>query len=317
MASIIRFVKNWSLPAVMLMGIAAYFVFAALPFSATTRQSAIKAVGIVQPLLLFCMLFISFCKIEPTKIRPLRWHLWIALIQCFSFVGMAIVARFTANADAVIIAQCAMLCLICPTATAAVVVTDKLGGNTLSIIAYTIIINLINAIIIPAVVPMVNPSIGINFGHSFLIIIKQIFPLLVCPFVLAWIVRAFFPQLLRIILRIRDLAFYLWMVALALAMTVTTRALIHSNISAMCFMGMLVVSLLCCCAQFAIGKRIGSVYNDRISAGQAMGQKNTVFIIWVAYTFMNPVTAVTGGLYSIWHNCINSYQLYKKRQAVH
>ncbi len=30
---------------------------------------------------------------------------------------------------------------------------------------------------------------------------------------------------------------------------------------------------------------------------------------------MNPVTAVAGGMYSIWHNLINSWQLYKKRHA--
>jgi len=79
-------------------------------------------------------------------------------------------------------------------------------------------------------------------------------------------------------------------------------------------LGILFVTLICCILQFYIGKRIGSHYNDRISAGQSLGQKNTVFIIWTAYTFMNPVTAVAGGFYSIWHNSINSYQLYKKRK---
>ncbi|MBR6287668.1 MAG: transporter, partial [Bacteroidaceae bacterium] len=65
--------------------------------------------------------------------------------------------------------------------------------------------------------------------------------------------------------------------------------------------------------QYAIGKVIGSHYGDRISAGQALGQKNTVFAIWMGYTFLSPVTAMAGGFYSIWHNIVNSYQLYKKR----
>ena len=152
-----------------------------------------------------------------------------------------------------------------------------------------------------------------NFAHSFFIIIKQVFPLLVFPFLLAWGTRLFFPRFLQMVVSIKDLAFYLWMVALALAMTVTTRAIVHSNLSAGCFVGMLVVTLVCCGLQFRLGKLIGGHYNDRISGGQAMGQKNTVFIIWVAYTFMNPVVAVAGGLYSIWHNSVNSYQLYRKR----
>jgi BASS family bile acid:Na+ symporter len=40
-----------------------------------------------------------------------------------------------------------------------------------------------------------------------------------------------------------------------------------------------------------------------------MGQKNTVFAIWLGYTFMTPETAIVGGLYSIWHNIYNSWQL--------
>lgn len=310
----IRFVKDWSLPIVMALGVIAYFLFEAVGFSANVHRFANKAVSIVQPALLFCMLFISFCKIEPTKIRPCRWHLWLALIQAMSFIVMALLMRFVKNAEASVIVECAMVCMICPTATAAVVVTDKLGGNTLTLVAYTIISNVVTALVVPTFIPFINPNIGMDFIHSFLIIIKQVFPLLVFPFLLAWATRIFFPRILKAIVSIKDLAFYLWMVALALALAVTTRALVHSHISAICFFGMMIVTLICCVLQFLLGKRIGGRYNDRISGGQAMGQKNTVFIIWVAYTFMNPITAVAGGFYSIWHNTINSYQLYKKRR---
>ena len=49
----------------------------------------------------------------------------------------------------------------------------------------------------------------------------------------------------------------------------------------------------------------------KVTAGQSLGQKNTVFAIWLAYTFMTPETAIVGGLYSIWHNIYNSWQLYR------
>ena len=49
----------------------------------------------------------------------------------------------------------------------------------------------------------------------------------------------------------------------------------------------------------------------RVTAGQSLGQKNTIFLIWLAYTFMTPETAIIGGLYSIWHNVYNSWQLRK------
>ena len=69
---------------------------------------------------------------------------------------------------------------------------------------------------------------------------------------------------------------------------------------------MALVSLVCCVLQFALGRYIG-----KVTAGQALGQKNTVFAIWMAYTFMTPETAIIGGLYSIWHNVFNSWQLYR------
>jgi BASS family bile acid:Na+ symporter len=59
---------------------------------------------------------------------------------------------------------------------------------------------------------------------------------------------------------------------------------------------------------------MGAPYNERIASGQAIGQKNTVFAIWMAYTFLTPVTAIVGGFYSIWHNIFNSYQLYQSRK---
>ena len=67
------------------------------------------------------------------------------------------------------------------------------------------------------------------------------------------------------------------------------------------------------CTNTCNKNRIGERYSDRVTAGQSFGQKNTMFLIWVAYTFMNPVTSLAGGLYSIWHNLYNSWQLYKER----
>ena len=60
--------------------------------------------------------------------------------------------------------------------------------------------------------------------------------------------------------------------------------------------------------------QIGARYNDKITAGQSLGQKNTVLAIWMGYTFFTPITSIVGGFYSIWHNVINSYQLYEKKK---
>lgn len=312
---IIRFFKDWTLPISMIIGIVSYLIYRNLHISANVSHFTTEFVHITQPLLLFFMLFLSFCKIDPSKIRLKKWHIVLASIQTCSFVLLSYFAALCKSETSQIIFECAMCCMICPTATAAIVIVDKLGGNKLTLVTYTILSNAVTSIIVPLVVPLVNPNIGLSFIHSFFIIIKQVFPLLVLPFFLAWGVRIFAPKLLSILLSVRDLAFYLWVVALALALAVTTRALINSNVSILCMLGMAGITLICCLLQFFLGKIIGTHWNDRISGGQALGQKSTVFMIWMGATFLNPVTAVAGGFYSIWHNTVNSWQLYKKRKA--
>lgn len=101
---------------------------------------------------------------------------------------------------------------------------------------------------------------------------------------------------------------------MAIAIAVTVKSIVHSHVSVGYQAGIAAVSLICCVLQFFVGKRIGGHYGDAISSGQALGQKNTVFAIWMGYTFMTPVTSIAGGFYSVWHNIFNSYQLYRKRK---
>jgi BASS family bile acid:Na+ symporter len=130
-----------------------------------------------------------------------------------------------------------------------------------------------------------------------------------------------------------DLAFYLWAVALTLAIAVTTKSIVHSNMPMYLLVWMAVISLVCCVFNFAAGRHVGSMYKPRkvtrtivspeegrrvrkVTAGQSLGQKNTVFAIWLGYTFLAPETAIIGGLYSIWHNIYNSWQLRRERKGL-
>jgi len=45
-----------------------------------------------------------------------------------------------------------------------------------------------------------------------------------------------------------------------------------------------------------------------------LGQKNTVLAIWMAVTYLNPLSSVGPGSYVVWQNIINSWQLWKKRK---
>ena len=111
------------LPIAMLVGVLSYFVYANLPFLDNTHATANRAIAIIQPFLIFCMLFLSFCKINPKRLRLRPWHGWLLLIQCGSFLLLSLPAIFCKDADTKALWESAMICMLCPTATAATVIS--------------------------------------------------------------------------------------------------------------------------------------------------------------------------------------------------
>lgn len=309
-----QFLRDWSLPIAMIGGVVMYLIYVNIPVFDGTHDVAVRIVGVMQPLLIFSMLFITFCKVRYNELKPRKWHFILLAFQLLAFAGISLfIAGFRGISPALrVLLEAAMLCLLCPTATAAAVITAKLGGSAASLITYTMLINVSIAITAPFFITLSHPVEGVSFTSSFLLIMGKVFPLLLFPLICAELLRKFIPRLHEIfVTKGRNLPFYLWLVALSLAIAMTARAIAHSNLSLSVMAGIAVVSLVCCFAQFAIGRMVAVRYGEKITGGQALGQKNTVFAIWFAYTFLTPVTAIAGGFYSLWHNIVNTRQLYK------
>ena len=342
------------LPIAMVTGASIYLLYHMMPEPVHKAGPFLAAgLSVLQPLLIFAMLFLTFCRIEPRDLKPHRWHWWLLLIQGGSFVALAfvilgLVRWFPGDHQAkIILIESAMLCMICPTAKAAAVVTRQLGGDVAVITTYVFLINLLAAVLVPLIVPMIQPVAGMSFWDAFRLILAKVFPLLITPCLAAWLVRYLLPKAHSWLLKYQDLPFYIWAVALTLAIAVTVKAIVHSTLSLKLLLMMSAVSLVCCAFQFALGRFVGAHYRPhrsparhrrhqkyqnvdnaveasrmyeveamakearKVTAGQSLGQKNTVFAIWLAYTFMTPETAIIGGLYSVWHNLYNSWQLYR------
>ncbi len=308
---ILIWMKRWALPIAMLTGAIAYFVYTGIPALDSTHKFVNRSVAILQPTLLFAMLFLTFCKVKPKELRLNRWQGWLLLLQIIAFLLLVLLALYIPHAHWRIVVESAMLCMICPTATAAAVATRKLGGNVGTLMTYTILINLAVAILLPTMLPFVHNAPEHTFVSSFLRIVGRIFPLLLGPFFLSILLRWWSPRITEKLSTYRDLPFYLWAISLSMAIAVSVRSIVHSSLSWTYLLAIATVSLIACIIQFYCGHKAGLRYNDTVSATQACGQKNTVFIIWVGYTFMTPVTSIAGGFYSIWHNLYNSWQLKK------
>ena len=322
MASVRQFFKNWALPISMASGALAYFVFVALPIPAAVHVVTYTALSqYIQPTLIFCMLFLSFMKVRIADMRPQWWHLWVLILQAGWFILFSLLSMHCQHHGLKVLCEGAMLAFICPTATASAVITGKLGGSVPGVVTYLMFCNLMVSVVASAFLPLVEPQEGLNFITSFYMIIGKVFPLLICPLLLAQLVRYLWPKAHRKLLAYPDLAFHIWVVSLALAITVTVRSIVHSSVDWRYMVALALISAVCCLSQFWMGKRVGARYDVghplrdsvRVTAGQAFGQKNTVFIIWLGLVFLDPVTSVVGGFYSLWHNLVNSWQLYKVR----
>lgn len=306
------------LPIAMTTGASSYILYHYIPSIHCIGPALNEIVSFLQPTLIFAMLFLTFCRIEPRDLKPHRWHWWLLLIQGGVFTVLGLIASWLIrvlpadSASAVVLIESAMMCFICPTATAAAVVVRKLGGDVPGIVTYIILINVLTAFLVPMIVPLVHPVDDFDFWMSFSLIISKVFPLLIMPCLAAWLVRYLFPKVHRRLLKYPDLAFYIWAFALALAIAVTTKSIMASEMGLGLLLLIALVSLISCAVQFSLGRYVGSCYrSSEVTAGQSIGQKNTVFAIWMSYTFMTKETAIVGGLYSVWHNIYNSWQLYK------
>ena len=311
----LNFLKNWTLPIAMLVGVLGYLAFANIEILGPTKPFVNTFVAYLTPALIFAQLLLTFCKIEPRELMPSPWHGWLLLFQFFSAALIASLLIFMRIEGAYKeVFEGAMVCLICPTATAAAVITGKLGGSASSLTTYTLLSNVLAAIVVPLMFPLVEPHADITFIVAFLKILSKVFPLLLCPFFLALLFRYWLPKVHQLLLGLRDMAFYLWSIALAIVTAQTVRSLVNSDAAEGVEVLIALAGLLTCALQFYLGKRIGSRYSDRISAGQALGQKNTVLAIWMAYTYLDPLSSVGPGSYVLWQNIFNSYQLWKKRK---
>ena len=299
----------------MAVGALGYLIYIRLSFLDPIRPFASSFVEVLMPLLIFSQLLLTFCKVSPRELVPNAWHGWLLLFQVVFCVALvALLLWVPMNVEYREVFEGAMVCVICPTATAAAVITGKLGGSASSLTTYTLLSNLLAAVAVPLLFPLVEPHVEVSFFSAFLTILSRVFPLLLCPFILACLLRTLWPKAHRFLLGLKDMAFYLWGVSLAIVTAQTVSSLLYSDTTWQVEIGIALGGLVACVIQFYLGKRVGLRYHDRISAGQALGQKNTVLAIWMAYTYLNPVASVGPGSYVLWQNMFNSWQLWKKQK---
>lgn len=292
----------------------------------------------ILPWLIFFMLFFTFCKVNPLDLRLHKWHGVVLAAQLIFSLATYLLTLYLSGDP--VLAQGLLMCFIMPTATAAPIIAGKMGGSIQNLTTFTLLSNFATAIIVPATFPLINPAADMTFWPAFLLILSRVAPLLLGPFFSAWLVRIIYKWRTKnefvLPVKIAVIPFYLWVCSIVVLSSVVTETVVNnfqSQISNMLIL--LASSFFICLLQFGLGKLIGywlpapskgRDYQDvlinpaaapknmnevsSITAGQAFGQKNTSLGVWMAQTYLDPLSALGAAAYIIWQNLFNSAQLF-------
>ncbi len=289
--------KNWTLPIAMLLGLLLY------PW--------LVEAAFLMPWLLFGMLLFSFCNVSPRSVKFSSLHVWLLLIQ---LVGCIVVYSLLALFNPVV-AQGTFICVLAPTAAAAAVITGMLGGSVPFLTSYVIFCNIGVSVAAPILFSFIGTNRELPFWESVWNICQEVFPLLILPLLCAWGLQYFVPRVHAWMVRRSKIAFYLWAVSLTIVTGVTVSFLVEQGGSAYREEWIIAgITLAVCVGQFLLGRRLGRHYGDPVSAGQGLGQKNTVLAIWMSHIYLDPIASVGPAAYILWQNIINSWQLWRKRK---
>ena len=305
------------------IGAAAYLLFAFMPQLDAAGTQMAPFFAAILPLFMFLVLFVTFCKVDFRKLHPVAWHAWVALFQLL-FIGVLMVfllipqstihhplSTIHYSPSTKILLEALLMCVISPCATAAAVVTQKLGGSLEQMTTYTFLSNFLTALLVPICFPLIEKSADITFLTAFLKILHEVFLVLVMPMLLAYIVKHYLQHLHRKIIAIRDLSYYLWACSLMIVTGTTVRNIVHAEASVWLLTAIALLGLIICIVQFAVGRFIGHYFDHTQEAGQALGQKNTAFAIWLSSVYLNPLSSVGPGCYILWQNIVNSIEIWK------
>lgn len=276
-------------------------------------HNQLGGLSVITPFLVSLMLFISYSNISLKDIKVSKLHFLLLFIQILGSIAVYILI----SAFDTVIAQGAMICILAPTATSAIVITGMLGGNKVSLATYSLISNLAVVIFAPFTFVLIGYDKGMSFTHSLWIIFNKVFLILLLPFILNLLLRKISPLSYQFVARKQSVSFYLWNLALIIVTAKTVMFIMEQNETS--FHTEIVIAILAmmaCILQFVCGWLLGKKYNDRIASGQGLGQKNTVLAIWMAQTYLNPISSIGPGSYVLWQNIINSYQVWRKRKTL-
>lgn len=261
------------------------------------------------PWLIFTILLLNFVTVDLRHLRFSMLHFWMLLFQLVVSAGLYLLVRAVSGSETM--AQGFMMCALCPVAASVVVISNMLGADRMTTTAYTMLCNLVMSVAAPLYFTVIGVHPELTFWHSFLMILRRITPTLALPFFTVLALQTWAPKANDWLCRYKSVSFYLWAFALFITLGRTIDYIfLQGRGNGHIILYGAIFSAVMCAIQFGFGKWLGHRYGDTVAGGQLLGQKNTAMGIWMANTYLQPLSSVFLAFYIIWQNLFNSLQLW-------
>jgi len=259
--------------------------------------------------LLAAMLFFSFLNLKISAKQLSLQHLKVALgTILFGTLVYYVLKPFNES-----VAMSASIIALAPTAIAAPVMANLLKTNVAWVALSTLVTNMVVAALLPFYIPLVY---GIDNHVSTITLLQSLLIIFIAPFSLALLVQNYSKSLFSFLNRFKNAGFALFMSNIFLASAKSSHFIQYeTNESITVIVLISFFSALVCVLSFGVGKFLGR--NDKpIETSLAFGQKNTMFSVWIALTYINPLVSLAPMSYVLFQNSYLSFLLYKRKKQL-
>ena len=253
---------------------------------------------------LMIMLFFSFLAIHFRKELIQKHHFFILLINILlPLLLYQLILPFDRT-----LAHTVFVIGIAPTAVVSPVISDFLKGNTAFVTTAVLITNPAIALILPFLLPWV---ISVNSPIKVGEVLLPVAIVILGPLFLSQFIKRFRSEWVSPLLSIRRISFYLFLLNVFIASAKASHYVRHDQQTAWYVFAFMAIGVgILCLFQFLLGEQIGKK-SYPIANSLSLGRKNTMFAIWVALTFLDPIVALGPMFYILFQNAYNGFQMWQ------
>lgn len=258
------------------------------------------------PYSLGIMLFLTFIGVASDKLKPHPLHIKLLIgIQISGFIFWLIPMLMGYP----VLAESMFYCAIAPIAAAAPTIISILKGKVDFITTAMLFSQLVFALLMPIILPFIVPGQVASYWEISSAIFIQLVQVILCPALLALIVRNIYPRSLTWRAKMSNVALGLWCFNLSVITAYSLTNILRMEYTMMDMLPFVLSAAIICIIGFTLGYQLGKP-DYPVEFSQGLGQKNTLLTLLIAsQEYSTPIACIGPTFYIIFHNLANATQV--------